>query len=191
MEHLQGKCVLLCVSGGIAAYKIPNVASALRKAGAEVHVVMTRNATEFITPLTFESLTNHRCVVDTFDRNFPYDIHHISLATAADPDPHCPGHGGCHRQAGPRHCRRYAHHRGPGGQVQKTGGPSHEHRHVGKPHHPGQPEDPGALRLSDHPPGQRPAGPQAVGSGKMPEPGGPLGSHRPGAGRPKTLKGCG
>ena len=51
MEHLQGKCVLLCVSGGIAAYKIPNVASALRKAGAEVHVVMTRNATEFITPL--------------------------------------------------------------------------------------------------------------------------------------------
>ena len=84
MEHLQGKCVLLCVSGGIAAYKIPNVASALRKAGAEVHVVMTRNATEFITPLTFESLTNHRCVVDTFDRNFPYDIHHISLATAAD-----------------------------------------------------------------------------------------------------------
>ena len=83
MEHLQGKCVLLCVSGGIAAYKIPNVASALRKAGAEVHVVMTRNATEFITPLTFESLTNHRCVVDTFDRNFPYDIHHISLATAA------------------------------------------------------------------------------------------------------------
>lgn len=84
MEHLQGKCVLLCVSGGIAAYKIPNVASALRKAEAEVHVVMTRNATEFITPLTFESLTNHRCVVDTFDRNFPYDIHHISLATAAD-----------------------------------------------------------------------------------------------------------
>ena len=47
-------------------------------------MVMTRNATEFITPLTFESLTNHRCVVDTFDRNFPYDIHHISLATAAD-----------------------------------------------------------------------------------------------------------
>ena len=84
MENLQGKCVLLCVSGGIAAYKIPNVASALRKAGAEVHVVMTKNATQFITPLTFESLTNHRCVVDTFDRDFPYDIHHISLATAAD-----------------------------------------------------------------------------------------------------------
>ena len=84
MENLQGKCVLLCVSGGIAAYKMPNVASALRKAGAEVHVVMTQNATQFITPLTFESLTNHRCVVDTFARDFQYDIAHVSLATAAD-----------------------------------------------------------------------------------------------------------
>ena len=84
MENLQGKCVLLCITGGIAAYKIPNVASALRKAGAEVHVVMTENATQFITPLTFESLTNHRCVVDTFARDFQYDITHISLATAAD-----------------------------------------------------------------------------------------------------------
>lgn len=84
MENLQGKCVLLCVTGGIAAYKIPNVASALRKAGAEVHVVMTQNATQFITPLTFETLTNHRCVVDTFARDFQYDVTHISLATAAD-----------------------------------------------------------------------------------------------------------
>ena len=57
MENLKGKCVLLCVTGGIAAYKIPNVASALRKAGAEVHVIMTQNATQFITPLTFETLT--------------------------------------------------------------------------------------------------------------------------------------
>ena len=81
---LKGKCVLLGVSGGIAAYKMPNVASALRKAGAEVHVVMTQNATQFITPLTFESLTNHRCVVDTFARDFQYDIAHVSLATAAD-----------------------------------------------------------------------------------------------------------
>lgn len=84
MENLQGKCVLLCVTGGIAAYKMPNVASALRKAGAEVHVIMTENATKFITPLTFESLTNHRCVVDTFARDFQYDITHISLATAAN-----------------------------------------------------------------------------------------------------------
>lgn len=84
MENLQGKCVLLCVTGGIAAYKMPNVASALVKAGAEVHVIMTENATQFITPLTFESLTNNRCVVDTFARDFQYDIAHISLATAAD-----------------------------------------------------------------------------------------------------------
>ena len=84
MENLQGKCVLLCVTGGIAAYKMPNVASALRKAGADVHVVMTENATQFITPLTFESLTNNRCVVDTFARDFQYDVRHISLAKAAD-----------------------------------------------------------------------------------------------------------
>ncbi len=84
MENLKGKCVLLCVTGGIAAYKIPNVASALRKAGAEVHVIMTQNATQFITPLTFETLTNNRCVVDTFARDFKYDVTHISLAQAAD-----------------------------------------------------------------------------------------------------------
>lgn len=84
MENLKGKCVLLCVTGGIAAYKIPNVASALRKAGAEVHVIMTQNATQFITPLTFETLTNNRCVVDTFARDFRYDVTHISLAQAAD-----------------------------------------------------------------------------------------------------------
>ncbi len=84
MENLKGKCVLLCVTGGIAAYKMPNVASALVKAGAQVHVIMTENATQFITPLTFESLTNNRCVVDTFARDFQYDIAHVSLATAAD-----------------------------------------------------------------------------------------------------------
>lgn len=84
MENLNGKCVLLCITGGIAAYKMPNVASALRKAGAEVHVIMTQNATQFITPLTFETLTNNRCIIDTFARDFKYDVTHISLATAAD-----------------------------------------------------------------------------------------------------------
>lgn len=84
MENLQGKCVLLGVTGGIAAYKMANVASGLRKAGATVHVIMTENATEFITPLTFETLTNNRCVVDTFARDFQYDVKHISLAKAAD-----------------------------------------------------------------------------------------------------------
>ena len=80
----KGKCVVLGVTGGIAAYKMANVASALRKKGAEVHVIMTKNATEFITPLTFETLTNNRCIVDTFDRNFQYDVAHISLAKKAD-----------------------------------------------------------------------------------------------------------
>lgn len=84
MENLQGKCVLLGITGGIAAYKMANVASGLRKAGATVHVIMTENATKFITPLTFETLTNNRCMVDTFARDFQYDVKHISLAKAAD-----------------------------------------------------------------------------------------------------------
>lgn len=84
LEKLSGKCVILGVTGGIAAYKMANVASALRKSGADVHVIMTKNATEFITPLTFETLTKNRCVVDTFARDFQYDVAHISLARAAD-----------------------------------------------------------------------------------------------------------
>ena len=84
MEKLCGKTVVLGITGGIAAYKMANVASAMRKTGAEVHVIMTKNATEFITPLTFEVLTNNRCIVDTFDRNFQYDVAHVSLAKAAD-----------------------------------------------------------------------------------------------------------
>lgn len=76
--------MILGITGGIAAYKMATVASSLRKTGAQVHVIMTKNAVEFITPLTFETLTNHRCTVDTFDRNFQYDVAHISLAKAAD-----------------------------------------------------------------------------------------------------------
>ena len=81
---LKGKCVLLGVSGGIAAYKMANVASALRKLGADVEVIMTRNATQFITPVTFETLTGHKCMVDTFDRDFKFEVTHISLAKKAD-----------------------------------------------------------------------------------------------------------
>lgn len=84
MEKLTGKCVVLGITGGIAAYKMANVASALRKAGADVHVIMTKNATEFITPLTFETLTNNRCIIDTFARDFQYDVTHVSLAKKAD-----------------------------------------------------------------------------------------------------------
>lgn len=81
---LKGKCVLLGVCGGIAAYKMANVASALKKLGADVEVIMTENATQFITPITFETLTGHKCMVDTFDRDFKFEVTHISLAKKAD-----------------------------------------------------------------------------------------------------------
>lgn len=84
LENLQGKCVVLGITGGIAAYKMANVASALRKRGCDVHVIMTKHATEFITPLTFETLTGNRCITDMFDRNFEHDVKHISLAKKAD-----------------------------------------------------------------------------------------------------------
>lgn len=82
--NLRGKTVLLGVTGSIAAYKMANVASALVKKGADVHVIMTKNATNFINPITFETLTNHKCLVDTFDRNFEFNVEHVSIAKAAD-----------------------------------------------------------------------------------------------------------
>lgn len=84
MESLKGKRVLIGVTGGIAAYKMADTVSMLVKTGAEVDVIMTKNATEFITPLTFETLTNRRCIADTFARDFEFDVKHISLAKAAD-----------------------------------------------------------------------------------------------------------
>ena len=84
MKNLEGKCVLLGITGGIAAYKMANVASALHKAGAKVHVIMTENAAKFITPLTFETLTGSKCMTDTFDRDFQFDVRHISVAKEAD-----------------------------------------------------------------------------------------------------------
>lgn len=81
---LQGKTVVLGVTGSIAAYKIANLASMLVKLHADVHVLMTENATNFINPITFETLTNHKCLVDTFDRNFNYNVEHVSLAKKAD-----------------------------------------------------------------------------------------------------------
>lgn len=81
---LNGKNIVLGVTGGIAAYKIAYLASALKKAGADVTVIMTKNATEFITPLTFETITKKRCVTDTFARDFEFDVKHISIAKAAD-----------------------------------------------------------------------------------------------------------
>ncbi len=81
---LKGKTVLLGVSGGIAAYKLPNLASMLVKQHAQVHVLMTRNATNFIHPTAFETLTGHKCLIDTFDRNFEFQVEHVSLAKQAD-----------------------------------------------------------------------------------------------------------
>ena len=81
---LKNKTVLLGVTGSIAAYKIANLASALKKLHADVHVLMTQNATNFINPITFESLTGNKCLVDTFDRNFQFQVEHVSIAKKAD-----------------------------------------------------------------------------------------------------------
>lgn len=81
---LEGKTVLLGVTGSIAAYKIAYLASALKKLHAQVHVLMTENATNFINPITFESLTGNKCLVDTFDRNFQFQVEHVSVAKQAD-----------------------------------------------------------------------------------------------------------
>ena len=81
---LKGKAVVLAVSGSIAAYKIASLASALKKLHANVQVLMTKNAVNFINPITFESLTGNKCLVDTFDRNFQYSVEHVALAKQAD-----------------------------------------------------------------------------------------------------------
>lgn len=81
---LKGKTVLLGVSSSIAAYKMCNVARMLTKLGAEVHVSMTQNATNFVHPLTFETLTQNKCLIDTFDRNFQYSVEHVAIAKKAD-----------------------------------------------------------------------------------------------------------
>lgn len=81
---LTGKTVVLGVTGSIAAYKIANLASMLVKQHADTHVIMTKNATNFITPITFETLTGNKCLVDTFDRNFQYNVEHVALAKRAD-----------------------------------------------------------------------------------------------------------
>lgn len=81
---LEGKCVVLGVTGSIAAYKIASLASTLKKLHADVEVMMTQNATQFINPITFETLTGHKCLIDTFDRNFSFSVEHVSIAKKAD-----------------------------------------------------------------------------------------------------------
>ena len=79
---LKGKTVVLGVTGSIAAYKAANLASMLVKLHADVHVIMTKNATNFIHPITFETLTNNKCLVDTFDRNFQYSVEHVDQSVS-------------------------------------------------------------------------------------------------------------
>ncbi|MBQ9520276.1 MAG: bifunctional phosphopantothenoylcysteine decarboxylase/phosphopantothenate--cysteine ligase CoaBC [Acholeplasmatales bacterium] len=81
---LKGKTVVLGVSGGISAYKMANIASKLVKLHADVHVIMTKNACNFINPITFETLTKNKCITDTFDRNFEFNVEHVSLAKKCD-----------------------------------------------------------------------------------------------------------
>lgn len=81
---LAGKTIILGVTGGIAAYKAANLASLLKKQHADVHVIMTKNAQQFITPITFETLTGNKCLTDTFDRNFEFHVKHVELAKRAD-----------------------------------------------------------------------------------------------------------
>lgn len=81
---LKGKCVVLAVTGSIAAYKIASLASMLKKLHADVQVLITKNAENFINPITFETLTGNKCLVDTFDRNFQYNVEHVALAKKAD-----------------------------------------------------------------------------------------------------------
>ena len=84
MPDLKGKTAVLAVTGSIAAYKIANLANMLRKTGCNVQVLMTQNATQFINPVTFETLTSNKCLIDTFDRNFQYSVEHVALAKMAD-----------------------------------------------------------------------------------------------------------
>lgn len=81
---LKGKTVVIGITGSIAAYKMANVAHSLKKLGADVHVIMTKNAINFINPITFETLTSNKCLTDTFDRNFEFNVEHVSLAKKAD-----------------------------------------------------------------------------------------------------------
>ena len=127
---LKGKTILLGVTGSIAAYKIANLASALVKQGASVHVLMTKNAVNFINPITFETLTGHKCLVDTFDRNFEFSVEHVSLAKTADVFLVAPASANVIGKAGPRDRRRYADHYLYGLHLSEDRLACHEHADV-------------------------------------------------------------
>lgn len=105
---LKGKTIILGVTGGIAAYKSVALASLLVKTGANVHVIMTEHAKEFIAPLTFEALTKNRCLTDTFDRNHEYSTEHVELGKCADAVIVAPATANVIAEAGAWNCGRYA-----------------------------------------------------------------------------------
>ena len=125
----KGKNIILGVTSSIAAYKSANVASALVKKGCNVNVLMTENATNFINPLTFEELTKHKCIIDTFDRNVQYNVAHISLAVSADAFIIAPASANV---IGKRNCRRYAYYHCYGMQVPCYYFACHEYKYVRK-----------------------------------------------------------
>ncbi len=143
---LKGKSILLGVTGSIAAYKAATLASMLVKLHADVHVMMTNNATHFINPITFETLTGHKCLVDTFDRNFQFSVEHVALEK-----------GRCasdrsrdrerHRKARRRHRGRHADDDGPRVHLSEDHFAGHEHADVRKSRRSGQPEQTRPQRL--------------------------------------------
>ena len=136
---LKDKTVLLGISGGIAAYKCASLASSLVKAGAEVHVIMTAHACNFINPITFETLTGNKCVVDTFDRNFQHNVEHVALAKKADVFLVAPATANV--------MAKLAHGLADFGvYLSKNRGACHEYSDVRKSHYPGQYEASGKIR---------------------------------------------
>ena len=124
--------------GSIAAYKTAYLASALKKLQADVHVLMTQNAVNFINPITFETLTGNKCLVDTFDRNFEFSVEHVSLAKQARRCDDRSGERRCDRQDRPRYRGRHADDDGDGLQMQEDHRAGHEHQYVRESHCPGQ-----------------------------------------------------
>ena len=127
---LKGKTVVLGVTGSIAAYKAANLASMLVKLHADVHVIMTKNATNFIHPITFETLTNHKCLVDTFDRNFQYSVEHVALAKKADVMMIAPATANVIGKLAGRHRRRHADYDGSRLHLPQAHCSGHEHPDV-------------------------------------------------------------
>ena len=135
---LKGKTVVLGVSSSIAAYKIANLASMLVKQHANVRVIMTQNATNFITPTTFETLTGQKCLVDTFDRNFEFQVEHVSLAKQADIFMIAPATANVIAKVSHGLADDMLTTTVPGLQGAEVSGPGHEYPDVRESHHSGQ-----------------------------------------------------